>query len=48
MPGTVRDAEIGDENGYMVWEIGVAANDGSFQEVGSSRALDPPGTLIAA
>ena len=33
VPGTVKEAELGDENGYVVWEVEVAADDGSYREV---------------
>lgn len=33
VPGTVKDAELGNENGYVVWEVGVAGNDGTLYEV---------------
>ncbi|AHY48177.1 Peptidase propeptide and YPEB domain (plasmid) [Rubrobacter radiotolerans] len=32
-PGTVKDAELGNENGYVVWEVEVAGNDGTIHEV---------------
>jgi uncharacterized membrane protein YkoI len=33
VPGTVKDAELGNENGYVVWEVEVASNDGTLYEV---------------
>jgi uncharacterized membrane protein YkoI len=33
VPGTVKDAELGNENGYVVWEVEVAGNDGTLYEV---------------
>lgn len=33
VPGTVKDAELGNENGFVVWEVEVSANDGTLQEV---------------
>ncbi len=33
VPGTVKEAELGDENGFVVWEVEVQASDGTFQEV---------------
>ena len=43
VPGTVKEAELGDENGYVVWEIEVAADGGSYREVevdaGNGRIL---------
>ena len=33
VPGTVRDAELGNENGFVVWEVEVQASDGTLQEV---------------
>ncbi len=33
VPGTVKNAELGNENGYVVWEVEVAAQDGTLQEV---------------
>ena len=33
VPGTVKDAELGNENGYVVWEVEVAGNDGTRYEV---------------
>lgn len=33
VPGTVKDAELGDENGYVVWDVEVQASDGTLQEV---------------
>lgn len=33
VPGTVEAAELGDENGYLVWEVEVQASDGTLQEV---------------
>ncbi len=33
VPGTVIDAELGNENGYVVWEVEVDADDGSYREV---------------
>lgn len=33
VPGTVREAELGNENGYVVWDVKVAADSGSDQEV---------------
>ncbi len=32
-PGTVKNAKLGNENGYVVWEVEVAAQDGTLQEV---------------
>ncbi|MGB3683380.1 MAG: PepSY domain-containing protein, partial [Rubrobacteraceae bacterium] len=29
----VKNAELGNENGYVVWEVEVAAQDGTLQEV---------------
>jgi uncharacterized membrane protein YkoI len=29
----VKEAELGDENGFVVWEVEVQASDGTFQEV---------------
>ncbi|MEW6637205.1 MAG: PepSY domain-containing protein, partial [Actinomycetota bacterium] len=31
--GTVKDAELGNENGYVVWEVEVAGDDGMLHEV---------------
>ena len=43
VPGTVKEAELDDENGYVVWEIEVAADGGSYREVevdaGNGRIL---------
>ncbi len=33
VPGTAKDAELGDENGYVVWEVEVQASDGTLKEV---------------
>ena len=33
VPGTVEDAELGDENGYVVWELEVTADDGSTHDI---------------
>jgi uncharacterized membrane protein YkoI len=33
VPGTVKDAELGNENGFVVWEVEVQASDGTLQEV---------------
>jgi uncharacterized membrane protein YkoI len=33
VPGTIKEAELGNENGYVVWEVEVAANDGTLYEV---------------
>ncbi len=33
VPGTVKDAELGNENGSVVWEVEVAGNDGTLYEV---------------
>lgn len=33
VPGTVKEAELGNENGYVVWDVKVAADSGSVQEV---------------
>jgi uncharacterized membrane protein YkoI len=33
VPGTVKEAELGDENGFVVWEVEVQVSDGTFQEV---------------
>lgn len=33
VPGTVKEAELGNENGYVVWEVEVAGNDGTLHEV---------------
>lgn len=33
VPGTVKDAELGNENGYVIWEVEVAAKDGTLHEV---------------
>lgn len=33
VPGTAKDAELGDENGYVVWEVEIQASDGTLQEV---------------
>ncbi|MBA2534448.1 MAG: PepSY domain-containing protein [Rubrobacter sp.] len=33
VPGTIKDAELGNENGYVVWDVKVAADSGSLQEV---------------
>jgi uncharacterized membrane protein YkoI len=29
----VKDAELGNENGFVVWEVEVQASDGTLQEV---------------
>jgi uncharacterized membrane protein YkoI len=43
VPGTVKDAELGNENGYVVWELTIAADSGTNQEVevdaGNGRIL---------
>lgn len=33
IPGTAKDAELGNENGYVVWEVEVAGDDGKLHEV---------------
>jgi uncharacterized membrane protein YkoI len=33
VPGTVKDVELGNENGFVVWEVEVQASDGTLQEV---------------
>lgn len=33
VPGTAKAAELGNENGSVVWEVEVAAKDGTLQEV---------------
>jgi uncharacterized membrane protein YkoI len=33
VPGTVKEVELGNENGYVVWEVEVAGNDGTLYEV---------------
>jgi uncharacterized membrane protein YkoI len=33
VPGTAKDAELGNENGYVVWEVEVAGDDGTLHEV---------------
>ena len=33
VPGTVKDAQFGNENGYVVYEVEVAGNDGTLHEI---------------
>ncbi len=33
VPGTVKGTELGNENGFVVWEVEVQASDGTLQEV---------------
>jgi len=33
VPGTAKAAELGNENGFVVWEVEVASQDGTPQEV---------------
>lgn len=33
VPGTAKDAELGNENGFVVWEVEVQGSDGTLREV---------------
>jgi uncharacterized membrane protein YkoI len=33
VPGTVKDAELGNENGFVVWEVEVQGSNSTLQEV---------------